>query len=67
MTCDEECAADKAEAKEFAYFAGLSKGRDAERLRILNLVKSYWCHEVDCNIHITDWRTFIMEIGGEKV
>ena len=66
MTCDEECALDKAEAKEFAYFSGLSAGAKAERIRILNLIKSYWCYEVGCNIHITDWPQFIMEITGES-
>jgi hypothetical protein len=38
MSCSEECAVEIAEAKEFAYFAGLSKGsevgRRAERKRI---------------------------------
>jgi len=66
MSCSDECTVEKTEAKEFAYFAGLSKGRDDERIRILNLVKNYWCPDPFCNIHITDWRTFIKEIGGEK-
>lgn len=60
----EQCAVEKTEAKEFAYFSGLSKGAQRERERILNLIKSYWCYEVGCNIHIADWPTFIMEIKG---
>jgi len=66
MSCTNECANEKTEAKEFAYFSGLSAGAKAERKRILNLIKSYWCYEVGCNIHITDWPQFIMEITGES-
>jgi len=40
MTCDEECAIDKAEAKEFAYFSGLSAGAKAERDRIIELFET---------------------------
>ena len=39
MNCDEECAADKAEAKEFAYFSGLVTGRNGERERIIKLLE----------------------------
>ena len=39
MNCDEECAADKAEAKEFAYFSGLLSGRKNERERIIKLLE----------------------------
>jgi hypothetical protein len=38
MNCDEECAADKAEAKEFAYFSGITTGRLGERKRIIELL-----------------------------
>lgn len=65
MNCgDDECMTEKTEAKEFAYFSGITKGRNNERNRILNLVKSYWCGEPGCTKHIPDWETFIMEIGG---
>jgi len=40
MNCDEECAADKAEAKEFAYFCGLLTGRKNERERIIKLFEN---------------------------
>jgi hypothetical protein len=40
MTCDDECAADKAEAKEWAYFSGLSFGAKAERDRIIELFET---------------------------
>jgi hypothetical protein len=39
MNCDEECAAEKTEAKEFAYFSGLLSGRKNERERIIKLLK----------------------------
>jgi hypothetical protein len=38
---DEECATDKTEAKEFAYFSGLLSGRKNERERIIKLLKDY--------------------------
>ena len=40
MNCDEECAADKTEAKEFAYFSGLLSGRKNERERIIKLIET---------------------------
>jgi len=40
MTCDDECAADKAEAKEWAYFSGITTGRLGERKRILELLEN---------------------------
>jgi hypothetical protein len=40
MTCDDECAADKAEAKEWAYFSGITTGRIGERKRILELLEN---------------------------
>jgi hypothetical protein len=46
--------------------AAVALGKEQERKRILNLIKSYWCYEVGCNIHITDWPKFIMEITGES-
>jgi hypothetical protein len=39
MTCDDSCAVDKAEAKEFAYFSGLTKGAHLEQERIIRLLK----------------------------
>jgi DNA-binding TFAR19-related protein (PDSD5 family) len=39
MNCDDECAADKTEAKEFAYFSGLLTGRKNERERVIKLLK----------------------------
>jgi hypothetical protein len=38
MNCDEECAAEKTEAKEFAYFSGITTGRNGERKRILEII-----------------------------
>lgn len=38
MTCSDECAVEKTEAKEFAYLAGLSHGRENERERIIKLL-----------------------------
>jgi hypothetical protein len=40
MNCDDECAADKTEAKEFAYFSGLLTGRKNERERIVKLFQN---------------------------
>jgi hypothetical protein len=40
VNCDEECAAEKTEAKEFAYFSGLLSGRKNERKRILALLEA---------------------------
>jgi hypothetical protein len=40
MNCDEECAAEKTEAKEFAYFSGITTGRIGERKRILELLET---------------------------
>ena len=37
MNCDEDCAAEKTEAKEFAYFSGITTGRNSERNRIIKL------------------------------
>ncbi len=39
MNCDDECAADKTEAKEFAYFSGITTGRLGERKRILEALR----------------------------
>ena len=38
MSCDDECAVEKTEAKEFAYFSGLLSGRKNERERIIKLL-----------------------------
>ena len=40
MNCDDECAADKTEAKEWAYFSGIATGRNFERKRILELLEN---------------------------
>jgi hypothetical protein len=40
MTCDDECAADKAEAKEWAYFSGITTGRLGERKRIVGILEN---------------------------
>lgn len=40
MNCDEECAAEKTEAKEYAYFSGMTTGRNYERKRILELLEA---------------------------
>ena len=37
MSCNDNCAVDKAEAKEFAYFRGLAKGAQIEQERITRL------------------------------
>jgi hypothetical protein len=38
MSCNDSCAVDKAEAKEFAYFSGLTKGAHLEQKRIIKLL-----------------------------
>jgi hypothetical protein len=43
MNCDDECAAEKTEAKEFAYFSGITTGILGERKRILEAVMSKVC------------------------
>jgi hypothetical protein len=35
MSCNDACAVEKAEAKEFAYFSGLSAGAKAERKSLI--------------------------------
>jgi hypothetical protein len=40
MSCTDECATDKTEAREFAYFSGLSAGAKAERDRIIELFET---------------------------
>jgi hypothetical protein len=40
MNCDDQCAAEKTEAKEFAYFSGLLSGRKNERERIMKLIET---------------------------
>jgi hypothetical protein len=40
MSCNDECAVEKTEAKEFAYFSGLSFGAKAERDRIIELFET---------------------------
>jgi hypothetical protein len=35
----DQCAIDKAEAKEFAYFSGLTKGSQLQRKQIVDLLK----------------------------
>ncbi len=39
MSCNDSCAVDKAEAKEFAYFSGLTKGSQLQREQIIRLLK----------------------------
>jgi hypothetical protein len=39
MSCNDECAVEKAEAKEFAYFSGLTKGSELQLQRIIQLLK----------------------------
>jgi hypothetical protein len=40
MSCSDECAVEKTEAKEFAYFSGMSFGAKAERDRIIELFET---------------------------
>jgi hypothetical protein len=41
MNCgDEECMTEKTEAKEFAYFSGITTGRNGERERIIKLFEN---------------------------
>jgi hypothetical protein len=40
MICNDACAVEKAEAKEFAYFSGLTKGSQLQRERILELLET---------------------------
>jgi len=39
MTCSDECSVEKAEAKEFAYFSGLTKGVRMELARVLHILE----------------------------
>ena len=39
MTCSDECSVEKAEAKEFAYFSGLTKGVRMELARVLYILE----------------------------
>jgi hypothetical protein len=40
MSCDDECAVEKAEAKEWAYFSGITTGRNGERERVIKLFQN---------------------------
>jgi len=40
MSCNDECAVEKTEAKEFAHFSGFVKGRNSERERIIKLFEN---------------------------
>jgi hypothetical protein len=62
MNCDEDCAADKAEAKEFAYFSGLSAGAKAERHRVHETIKVYFCGDFECEKHVMNWKEFILAL-----
>lgn len=68
MSCENVtvCMIEKAEAKEFAYFAGLTEGAKRERKRILRLISDYWCGEPNCKKHGTDWEDFIKAIEENK-
>lgn len=37
---DEECMTEKTEAKEFAYFSGMTTGRNYERKRIIGILEN---------------------------
>ena len=39
MTCSDECAVEKADASEFAFFSGVKNGAIAERERIIKLLE----------------------------
>jgi hypothetical protein len=42
MNCgDDECMTEKTEAKEFAYFSGITTGRNGERNRIIDLLRDH--------------------------
>jgi hypothetical protein len=40
--------------------------QQAERERILELIKSYWCGQPDCKEHTTNWPHLIENIKGTK-
>lgn len=41
MNCgDDECMTEKTEAREFAYFSGITTGRNGERERIIKLFQN---------------------------
>lgn len=40
MSCDDECAVEKTEAKEWAYFSGITTGRLGERKRIVGILEN---------------------------
>jgi hypothetical protein len=68
MTCDEECAAEKTEAKEYAYFSGIVTGRNGERERIIKLLEQL--KEPDMKFHkfqtLVNVNRIIALIKGEK-
>lgn len=66
MSCNDECAVEKAEAKEFAYFEGIKTGVERERSRILRLIPDYWCGQPNCTKHGTNWEDFIKAIKDNK-
>ena len=65
MNCDEECAADKTEAKEYAYFSGIVTGSKHERERIIKLIPQYMATVLSWG-HETASKQLIALIKGEK-
>lgn len=66
MTCSDECAVEKADASEFAFFSGVKNGAIAEQERIIKLLASYWCGEPGCDIHPVRMDWVISAIKGEN-
>ena len=44
----------------------LQTAKLAERDRILNLLRFYWCGEIGCTKHSTNWPDLIQKIKGEN-
>ena len=40
MSCNDECAVEKAQAKEHAYFSGLGKGSELKSKRIREILEN---------------------------
>lgn len=72
MSCNDSCAVDKAEAKEFAYFTGLTRGSQLQRESILATLDEHLQlayvenHATDGTMH-TDHCKLCDELNGLAV
>jgi hypothetical protein len=67
MSCNDSCAVDKAEAKEFAYFSGLTKGAQIERERIIKIIRQLQDEAYQARTGLDDNGVYILENALWKI